>query len=121
MSLTRGDQRCSVVSALNEYECCNFMNGVMIGEQKLTDIQYYIVCMLHNRSLIAEYHVDHVRRLISDWWSILMGLRWLDNVEVPVLAYYMRETSADLIFTRTYTESWGPQRIWLYNILILVE
>ena len=39
MSLTRGDQRCSVVSTLNEYECCNFMNGVMTGEQKLAETQ----------------------------------------------------------------------------------
>ena len=61
MSLTRGDQICSVVSTLNEYECCNFMNGVLTGEKKLTEIQYYIICTLHIRPLIAEYHIDHVR------------------------------------------------------------
>ena len=100
--MIRGDQRCSVVSTLNEYECCNFMNGVMTGEQKLTEIQYYIICMLHSRSSIAEYRTDNVRWLISNWRSILMGLRWLDNVEIPALAYYMRETTPDWIFPRTY-------------------
>ena len=103
-----------------EYECCNFMNGVMT-EQKLTEIQYYIICMLHSRSLIAEYHVDHVRWLISDWRSILMGLRWLDNVEIPVLAYYMRKTSTDWIFpTVGHILRVGDPKEYGYH-LILVE
>ena len=75
MSLTRGHQRCSVVSTLNEYGCCNFMNGVVTGEQKLTETQYCVICMLHSRSSIAVYHIDHVRWLISNWRSIFMGLR----------------------------------------------
>ena len=38
-SMTSGDQRRSVVGTLNEYECCNFMNGVLTEEQKLTELQ----------------------------------------------------------------------------------
>ena len=51
MSLTRGDQRCSVVSALNEYDCFNFINGIMTREQKLAEITvlqvlYLFVCCI---------------------------------------------------------------------------
>ena len=49
--------------------------NVMTGEQKLTETQYYNICMLHSRSSIAEYYIDHVRWLISEWQSTLMGLR----------------------------------------------
>ena len=76
-----------------------------------TEIQYYIICMLHSRSSMAENHIDHFSWLTRDWRSILMGLRWLDNVEIPVLAYYMLETTTDSIFPRTYADIWGSQRI----------
>ena len=43
--------------------------------------------MLHSRSSIAEYHIDHARLLISDWRSIL-----LDFVDRTMLKFRYMHT-----------------------------